>query len=227
MDTKQTFNNEAEDYEQTSRAVNIFFDESLQELVNAINLNTKKQKVRILDVCCGTGILTQLVAKQYPKAEFVGLDFAENMLAIAKTRMENYTFTAKCCDVLDTEQMLALGKFDLILSSFGIHNIHGCAEKQIAINNIFSALKPNGEYIVLDYIKGKDKKECKYFTNYFKKYLLRTYNKKQTKEWIKLLAEEDEPETIQNNFKLLKNANFKSTKLIWQKEYLAIIQAKK
>ena len=226
MNTKQTFNNEAEIYEQTSRAVNIFFDESLDVLVNSINL-TNKNKIRILDVCCGTGILTQKVAKQYPKAEFVGLDFAENMLSIAKERMNDYSFTAHCIDVLDTQSITKLGKFDLIISSFGIHNIHGFAEKQVAINNIYSALKLNGKYIALDYIKGENKKECKHYTKTFINFLRKTYNKKETKEWIKLLAEEDEPETIQDNFNLLINANFKEIKLLWQKEYIAIIQANK
>lgn len=226
MNTKQTFNNEAEIYEQTSRAVNIFFDESLDALVNSINL-TNKNKIRILDVCCGTGILTQKVAKQYPKAEFVGLDFAENMLVIAKARMKDYNFTAHCIDVLDTQSITKLGKFDLIISSFGIHNIHGFAEKQIAINNIYSALKPNGQYFVLDYIKGQNKKECEHYTKTFINFLRKTYNKKETKEWINLLAEEDEPETVQDNFNLLSNANFKEVKLLWQKEYIAIIQANK
>lgn len=226
MNTKQTFNNEAEIYEQTSRAVNIFFDESLNVLVNSINL-THKNKIRILDVCCGTGILTQKVASKFPKAEFVGLDFAENMLSIAKERMKDYNFTALCIDVLDTQKITKLGKFDLIVSSFGIHNIHGFAEKQVAINNIYSALKTNSKYIALDYIKGENKKECKHYTKTFIKFLRKTYNKKETKEWIKLLAEEDEPETVKNNFNLLTNANFKEVKLLWQKEYIAIIQANK
>ena len=44
---------------------------------------------RVLDVCCGTGDLTFLMARRVgPRGAVTGLDFSENMLAIARRRAE-------------------------------------------------------------------------------------------------------------------------------------------
>lgn len=220
INTKKTFNNEAKIYEQTSREVNIYFDEALSILVK--NIKIRKQNIRILDVCSGTGILTELVAKKYPKAEIVGVDFAKNMLEIANYRLKNYNFTPCCFDILDKEKMQNLGKFDLIISSCGIHNIHTKKFKQIAINNVINLLKENGFYITLDYLKGNNKKECEHFKEFQYNWLLKSYSKEKANEWMQLLAEEDEPETLATNLKMLEKAGLKNLKLIWQKEYMGI-----
>ena len=39
---------------------------------------------------------------------------------------------------------------------------------------------------------------------------------------MKLLKEEDDPETLEDNFKLLEKAGLKNVKAVWQKEFLAI-----
>ena len=220
INTQKTFNEEAKIYEQTSRAVNIYFDEGLNTLIK--NIKIRKQNIRILDVCSGTGILTELVAKKFPKAEIVGVDFAKNMLDIAVARLKNYNFTPYCFDILDKEKMQNLGKFDLIISSCGIHNIHTKKQKQIAINNVVNLLKENGFYITLDYLKGNSKKEIEHFREFQYNYLLKSYSKKEANEWMKLLAEEDEPETLSTNLKMLGRAGLKTLKLIWQKEYMGI-----
>ncbi len=90
MNIRDTYDNEAIVYENTSRAVNIFFDESLDCLVD--NINIDNSNLRVLDVCCGTGILTERVFKMYSNAEIVGVDFSCEMLNIAKDRLKKYNF---------------------------------------------------------------------------------------------------------------------------------------
>ena len=225
MNIKETFDNEAKEYEFTSRAVNIYFDNALEILVKNIKLKSRNSK--ILDVCCGTGILTKQVADKFPNAQFVGVDFSSGMLEIAKKRMENYNFNGVLCDICDTTNMSKLGEFDLVVSSFGIHNVHGIENKRIALNNILAHLKTGGQFITCDLLKGNNKKEIEHFYNFQKEWLLKTYSLKETEEWLKLLAEEDEPETLKNNFELLKNANIENCELIWQKEFLGIWRGKK
>ncbi len=220
MDIKETFDNEAQEYEFTSRAVNIYFDEALETLVKNIMLKSKSPK--ILDICCGTGILTEKVANKFPKASFVGVDFSSGMLEIAKKRMDKYHFDSLLCDICDSDKMKNLGKFDLVISSFGIHNVHGIDNKQTALKNILSHLKLGGEFITCDLLKGNNKKEIEYFYNFQKEWLLKTYSKKQTEEWLTLLDEEDEPETLAKNFKLLEDAGLKDIELVWRKEFLGI-----
>lgn len=225
MTTQNTFDNEAQIYEFTSRAVNIFFDEALDTLVN--NIETQKKNPIILDVCCGTCILTEKVAKKYPDAKFYGVDFSIEMLKIGQERMKSYDFTPILGDICDKKTFQSLPQFDMIISSFGIHNVHGIKQKQLALNNLMSCLKNGGLFITCDYIKGEDKARQKHFDDVLKNWLLKTYSAKETEDWIKLLREEDDPETIEDNLTLLKNAGCPSPKLIWNKEYLATLQATK
>ena len=220
MDIKQNYNDEAKIYEFTSRAVIIHFDEALDTFVD--NIKIKKKNPIILDVCCGTCILTEKVAKKYPKAKFYGVDFSSEMLKIGQERMNNYDFTPILSDICDKKAMETIPTVDLIISSFGIHNVHGLDQKQLAVNNIISHLKNGGQFITCDMLKGKNKTEQKHFDKLQKDWLLKTYSAKETNDWIKLLADEDELETLNNNFALLKNAGCQSPQLVWNKDFLAI-----
>lgn len=225
MNIKETFDNEAEEYDFTSRAVNIYFDEALNTLVE--NINIKSDTPVILDVCCGTGILTEKVALKFPKAEFIGVDFSTGMLKIAKDRMKNYNFNFLVSDVCDNEKMKQLPMVDLIITSFGIHNIHGMANKQTALNNILNHLKVGGQYITCDLLKAETELKQQEYNKFQKDWLLKTYTLKESEEWMNLLTEEDDPETLNTNFQLLKNAKLENIKLIWQKEFLGIWQGTK
>lgn len=220
MDIKQTFDNEAEEYEYTSRAVNIYFDEALECLVE--NIGAKQQELKILDVCCGTGILTEKVAKKFPNAHFTGVDFSTGMLAIAKKRMEKYSFDCVVCDICDDEGMKKLGEFDLIISSFGVHNVHGKAYKLLALENVLKHLKKGGQYITCDLVKGGSEEEEHKFEKFQRDWLLKSFSVEESEDWMKLLKEEDDPETLEDNFKLLEKAGLKNVKAVWQKEFLAI-----
>ncbi len=221
MDIKETFDNEAKEYDFTSRAVNIYFDEALEQLVK--NIKTNDKNIAILDVCCGTGILTEKVAKSFPNANFTGVDFSTGMVDVAKARMKNYDCKFFISDLLDDKKMAKLsGDFDLIVSSFGIHNIHGMSEKQRALKNVMQHLKTGGQYITCDILKGINKKEIEHFYNFQKQWLLKTYSAEATQNWLDLLAEEDDPVALKDNFDLLENAGLKDLKLYWKKEFLAI-----
>ena len=57
--------------------------------------------------------------------------------------------------------------------------------------------------------------------------LERLIMKKETEEWLNLLDEEDEPETLEDNFKLLENSGLANLKLLWRKEFLGIWSGEK
>lgn len=223
MDIKNTFDNEATMYEFTSRAVNIYFDEALYELVSYIRTG-EHADLKILDACCGTGILTKQVADRFPNAAIFGVDFSKGMLSVAKNRLKDYNFSALESDILDTKKMKELPMFDVIVSSFGIHNVHGRKNKQRALNNILAHLKSGGQFVVCDIIKGKDKAEQQQFEDFQRQWIRENYSEEETENWMHLLADEDDPETLENNFKLLESCDCEKVKLLWQKEFLVIFE---
>ena len=218
MDTRETFNNEAQIYEVTSRQVNVYYDEGLNKFVELLPPNAKN----VLDVCCGTGILTSLVRKKYLDCQIVGLDFSSGMLNVAKGR---FTGDKKikfiCADLLDGGDAVE-GKFDLITSSYGIHNIHTKEAKLKALKVLFDKLECGGRFFTCDILKGNDEEEQKKFDKIQYEFLLKSFEEKEADDWMKLLKEEDNPETWEDNKIMLERVGFKNIKLLWKKDFLAI-----
>lgn len=72
---------------------------------------------RILDMACGTGIVTAGLAERYPDAEVVGLDVSPEMLAVARERIDagNVRFVERpAAEVTE----LGTDAFDLVTASY-------------------------------------------------------------------------------------------------------------
>ena len=72
---------------------------------------------RILDLACGTGIVSMKLAKRFPDAELVGVDYTAEYMEIARARMKELgramTFVHSNAETAELE-----GTFDLIVSSY-------------------------------------------------------------------------------------------------------------
>lgn len=71
----------------------------------------------ILEIGCGTGRFTALLAERYPMARIIALDFAEGMAQLAGKRLEGKGNVSVLCE--DGERYLAAcsGSFDLICAN--------------------------------------------------------------------------------------------------------------
>ena len=66
----------------------------------------------ILDIGCGTGLVTAMAQRQWPRALVTGIDAAPAMLATARAKLPSARFVAA-----DAADIRLPEKFDLIVSS--------------------------------------------------------------------------------------------------------------
>jgi SAM-dependent methyltransferase len=105
---------------------------------------------RVLDLGTGDGYTLGLVRSVHPEAEGVGVDFSAEMLGLARERF------AGDGDVVVVEHNLdlplpALGRFDLVVSSFAIH--HCVDERKRALyGEVFDALEAGGRFLNLEHV---------------------------------------------------------------------------
>lgn len=79
----RSFNRAAATYDRYS-VVQRYVAQRQMERLAWLHLNPE----RIVDLGCGTGSSTQLLREKFPQAKIIGVDLAEQMLAIAKTKFQ-------------------------------------------------------------------------------------------------------------------------------------------
>jgi ubiquinone/menaquinone biosynthesis C-methylase UbiE len=102
---------------------------------------------KILDIGCGNGYTTEIISNSFPKISFIGLDFCDDLLDIAKSRsIPNCQFQKGDVRKLDFED----NSFDIIYTERCLINIRDWEEQKEALNEINRTLKPNGIFIMIE-----------------------------------------------------------------------------
>jgi ubiquinone/menaquinone biosynthesis C-methylase UbiE len=100
---------------------------------------------RVLDVACGTGVVTRLAAEQVgPNGSVVGLDINPAMLAVARSAppsgavIEWHEASAESLPLAD-------GSFDVVLSSLGLQFV---SDRSSALREMRRVLDPDGRLAI-------------------------------------------------------------------------------
>ena len=113
---------------------------------------------RVLDVGCGTGLVSVLAANRLDRGKVTGVDVWRRKDISgnsAKTAKRNATaegvakrITFRECDA--RELSFGDGSFDVVLSSLALHNLPSRTERGRAIQEIARVLTPGGRVAILD-----------------------------------------------------------------------------
>ncbi len=105
----------------------------------------------ILDLACGTGILTFALAQKFPNSKVVGIDLQEEYLTYARAKqvrdhVKNVEFYEKSAE--DTSE----GEYDLITASY----LPKYVNLNLIISNCSKMLRPGGLLIFHDFTYPED-----------------------------------------------------------------------
>jgi SAM-dependent methyltransferase len=114
----------------------------MPDIVDALN-----RGIRVLDIGCGTGHSTNVMAQAYPSSHFAGYDFRDTTLdegrSEAKSRgLSNVRFVRR-----DLADMNEVDAYDLI-SAFNV--VHDQVKPSLVLKNVAQALKPGGTFLMVD-----------------------------------------------------------------------------
>jgi demethylmenaquinone methyltransferase/2-methoxy-6-polyprenyl-1,4-benzoquinol methylase len=116
------------------------------------NTSSAPAAVRILDLACGNGDITKLLAEQYPQAELRGIDLNPAMLALARQRFKDISNLV----TFHEESMLALSApaeyFDIITGGYALRNAPDLSK---TLEEIKRVLKTGGTAAFLDFSKSQ------------------------------------------------------------------------
>jgi 2-polyprenyl-3-methyl-5-hydroxy-6-metoxy-1,4-benzoquinol methylase len=91
----------------------------------------KSRKLRVLDVGCGYGAVSEELLKAFPEASVTLQDYSEKMIRRAKDYLSSHGRSVRyaLCDLLDPSWTSKVdGPFDLVVSAIAIHNLADAAK---------------------------------------------------------------------------------------------------
>ena len=106
-----------------------------------------RRAVRALDLACGTGDITLLLARRYPGGRVVGLDLSPAMLARARRRLRGQANLSFRLGDLDRLPYPA-GSFDLVTGGYALRN---APDLRRSLGEVSRVLKPGGTAAFLDF----------------------------------------------------------------------------
>jgi demethylmenaquinone methyltransferase/2-methoxy-6-polyprenyl-1,4-benzoquinol methylase len=101
---------------------------------------------RILDLACGTGIVTLGLAKRHPDAEIVGVDITDDYLVLYQKRIQKDHIRAQFI-LGNAEEVKLDGLFDAVVSSY----IPKYVDPDILLKNISPHICSGGVIVIHDF----------------------------------------------------------------------------
>lgn len=107
----------------------------------------EQPRVKVLDLCCGTGDMALALQRQAPQAEITGADFSHTMLVLA-SKKNSQPPRVKWIEADALQLPFPDQSFDLVTSAFGFRNL---ADYDAGLREIFRVLRPGGQCGILEF----------------------------------------------------------------------------
>ncbi len=120
-----------------------------QELLDlVVNLSGVKDNDTVLDIGCGTGLLS-LKFLDKARCQVFGIDSSENMLAIFNKKIEKLSLGKRVTTRLEDASSLKFqhDTFDIVASTVTLHHLKN---KYPSVKKIHEIVKPGGRFVIGD-----------------------------------------------------------------------------
>ena len=112
-----------------------------------------RQGIRVADIGCGRGHAVNLLARAFPDSEFVGYDFSEEALAVARAEAEDWALHNARFEVRDVTSLEGAGGFGLVTAFDAIHDQ---AHPATVLEQVHAHLDPGGTFLMVDMHASSD-----------------------------------------------------------------------
>ena len=112
------------------------------------------QPSQIVELCCGEGLLAELMLDEFPDSAYWGLDGSKLMLERAEQKLARFTDRVRLSsfDLADRSWRKVNQLVQAVVSSLSIHHLDGEA-KQLLFKDVYAMLVSGGAFVVADMIE--------------------------------------------------------------------------
>lgn len=221
---REHFEQEAREFDELIVRLIPRYDEMIAAMIAAIPFAPDKP-LRVIDLGCGTGTVAARVKQRFPRARITCLDLAENMLALARTKLAAF-------DGIDVEQGDFLtyqfkGPYDVAVSSLALHHLETDGDKRSFYGRLFAALAPGGVFWTADAALGATPALNEMYMQKWKEYMRRTMSEAAITERFAKDSQEDHPAGLASHFRWMEEAGFVEPEVVWKYFYCGVYGAHK
>ncbi|MBO5831123.1 MAG: bifunctional demethylmenaquinone methyltransferase/2-methoxy-6-polyprenyl-1,4-benzoquinol methylase UbiE [Alistipes sp.] len=146
---EQMFDNIAPTYDKLNHVLSFNIDRMWRRRVMRIVRRSRAQK--IMDIATGTGDLAIAMAKRVDRTQILGVDLSEEMLRVARTKIEKIgleeRITLQKGDAENLD-MVADESVDAVTVAFGVRNFENL---EGGLSELHRVLKRGGKLVVLEF----------------------------------------------------------------------------
>jgi tRNA (cmo5U34)-methyltransferase len=109
---------------------------------------------RVLELCCGEGLMAELLLEELPGLNYLGLDGSELMLEKAQQRLSCFgdRIQLKSFDLADQSWRRLDHPVQSVVSSLAIHHLDGEGKQQL-FHDVYTLLMVGGTFIIADMVE--------------------------------------------------------------------------
>ena len=159
MTVGAAFGTAAWDYDRSRRQLVPGFDEFYGALLESVPI-AQEREIEVLDLGAGTGLLSAMVARKFPRSRVTLVDLSVEMLRVARRRFarEPGRFKYRTMDYARKPLPSRDGGYDLVVSALSIHHLlHG--DKKELFGRVRRSLAAGGYFVNADQVAGDSPEE--------------------------------------------------------------------
>ena len=133
-------------YDRSNNLISLGLQKGWKRMLTGRLLKKLPENASVLDVCCGTGDITERIARNHPNIFVTGLDFSAQMLDVARHRtqdLQNVMLVEGNAMSLPFDD----DTFDSAVISFGLRNT---PDYEQVVGEMMRVVKPGGVVACLD-----------------------------------------------------------------------------
>lgn len=183
-----------------------------QDLIIQLIPFASNDRLKVLDLGAGTGILSALVLQAFPQANVTAFDMAENMLKICQTNLSAFGERLTLKQGNFAADDFGSG-YDLVVSGLAIHHLDDTGKQQL-FRKLFHSMNSGGILLIRDIVTGATPNLTKQYEQLWREYI--KGGGEDDAAYFQAYLEEDIPSSVEEQIQWLAAAGFSEVGCHWR-----------
>src|SRR5438445_6124447 len=215
---KQHFEEEAREFDRIIVALIPDYAQMVEALVAALPFDSAAS-IKVIDLGCGTGTVALGILRAFPNAYLTCLDLAENMIAMARTKLAAYPHVRYVVGDFNDFS----GDYDAVVSSLALHHLSSDDAKRRFYRRVHDSLSPGGAFYNADVVLASCERLQDTYMRQWREFMRRSVSEKEIEEkWIPKYYAEDHPAKLNDQLQWLAEIGFVDVEVVWKQYNFAV-----